>query len=297
MSHQFPPVFIVGAQRSGTTMLRLMLNAHPSFSVPFETDFLSPLTNKEVPRELQDRTAVESALDALAREKFTAKGQIITDRDAILACPIRSYADLLNAAFGEYARARGKPRWGVKTPSYQTQLDLLHELFPDSRIIHIVRDGRDVLVSRRRIRWARGSTPQQAHDWRWQVLLGHKLGRMLGPHYCEIRYEDLVDEPENVLRGICDFVGEPYDDQMLRYRDNSATEMPQESMKWHKMSVLAPDKSKKFEWKKALSLPDQIIFQEIAGDALSEFGYEIVVRRAKIRTGLKRIYYALPGAQ
>lgn len=295
MPHQLPPVFVVGAQRSGTTMLRLMLNAHPSFSVPFETDFLSPLTQGTVTRELRDRTAVESALDALASEKFTAKGQIITDREAILARPISSYAELLDAAFGEYARARGKPRWGIKTPSYQTQIDLLHELFPDARVIHIVRDGRDVLLSRMRIRWARGSTPQQAHDWRWQVLVGRKLGRMLGPLYCEIRYEDLVDDPEIVLRGVCRFLDEPFDDQMLRYPEHSESELPRDSMKWHEKSVSAPDKSKKYEWKKALPLADQIIFQEIAGDALAAFGYEPVLRNAKIRAGLKRIYYALPG--
>jgi len=295
MSDQVPPVFIVGAQRSGTTMLRLMLNAHGSFAVPFESDFLQPLKEGLVRRSLGDKQAVELALDALANEKFTSKGKIVEDRPAVLAHSICTYAELIVAVFTEYAKSRGKPRWGIKTPSYQTQIDVLNELFPDATVVHIVRDGRDVLVSRRGLSWGGHNTPQLAHDWRWQVLMGRKLGRMLGSRYMEIRYEDLVQDPEVSLTQLCAFLGERFDAAMLRYHEHAAAEIPKDSMKWHEASVSAPNKNKIYQWKDKLPLADQILFQEVAGDALAAFGYQPVSAHARIRTGLKRIYYALPG--
>jgi len=294
MSAQVPPVFIVGAQRSGTTMLRLMLNAHRSFAVPFESDFLQPLNKGLVRKELADKQTVELALDALANEKFTSKGRIVEDKQAILAHQIGTYAELLVAVFTEYAKSRGKPRWGIKTPSYQTQIDVLQELFPDARVVHIVRDGRDVLVSRRSLPWGGDNTPELAHDWRWQVLMGRKLGRMLGSRYKEMRYEDLIQNPEASLRQLCEFLGETFDTGMLKYHEHAAAEMPSDSVKWHEASVSAPDKGKIYQWKNKLPLPDQILFQEVAGDALATLGYEPVSARSRVRTGLKRIYYALP---
>lgn len=287
------PVFIVGAQRSGTTMLRLMLNAHPRFAVPFESDFLAPLARGLVPATFATPDAARAALDALAEEKFTRKAGLVEDKAALLNRPIHTYAELLDAVFGEHARTRGKPCWGIKTPGYATRIDEIHQLFPGARLVHIVRDGRDVALSNRRISWGTSHTPIIAHDWRWQVLTGRKCGRMLGGNYFELRYEDLVRDSERTLRRLCEFLNEPFDPAMLRYHESAANEMPQDSLQWHQNSISAPRAEKVFEWRSALPVADQVLFQEIAGDALDAFGYERVPQGARIRTGFKRAYYAL----
>jgi hypothetical protein len=272
-------------------MLRLMLNSHPRIAVPFESLFLRPCPNLDQYGDLRDKGNAEKLLLALADEPLTKKGQIIQEPEAILAQPITTYSDLVSAVFQHYAHRRGKVRWGVKTPSYVTEIDQIWRLFPGCRIVHLVRDGRDVALSYRNISWGSSHTPRVAEDWRWKVMLGHKMGGMLGAHYLEVRYEDLVRQPETVLQNICAFLDEPYDAQMLNYHVDAEREMPSASMQWHRTSVAAPDESKVFAWKREMSLADQILFDEIAEDALEQFGYERVTRRARFRVACKRVYY------
>src|SRR5262249_39288177 len=99
ISATHPPFFVVGAQRSGTTMLRLMLNSHPRIAVPFESEFLRPCQNLAQYGDLQDKSNVEKLLLALADDPWTKKGKIIEEPEAILAEPIATYGDLLTAVF------------------------------------------------------------------------------------------------------------------------------------------------------------------------------------------------------
>lgn len=285
------PFFIVGAERSGTTMLRLMLNSHPKFAVLFESDFLSVYNSLLDDGDLGDQRNVERALDALAEEPLTKRGGIIEYPQAILAHSVNGFSALVNAVFSEYARTRGKLRWGVKTPHYVVELNRLWHLFPGCRFVHLVRDGRDVALSLRQVSWGSKHIPRVAEDWRWKVTLGRKMGGMIPGHYLEVRYEDLVRDPEYALRGICEFLGESYDEAMLSYPVTGEQEMPADSLKWHRASVLPPDETKIFSWKGKMSLSDQILFDEIAGPALELFDYERVNHPATLSSRLKRLYY------
>jgi hypothetical protein len=192
-----------------------------------------------------------------------------------------------------YARSRGKPRFGVKTPSYASEIDSIHSILPRSRIIHIVRDGRDVAVSNRGVSWGSSHVVRVARDWRWQVLVGRKLGNMLGSQYLEIRYEDLVHSPERELARACEFLDVPFDRSMLDYHETAAGEMPADSLRWHGASVSAPDQRKAGAWRHALSVADQLLFEEAAGDALDLFGYPRANAKAGLALPLKRAYYAV----
>ncbi len=142
------PVFVVGAQRSGTTMLRLMLNAHSCLAIPFELDFLAAMDDKE-----NDFDA-STVLRRLAEHPWTRRAQIDFDAEEILKkCP-KGHSELFREVFGQWAATQGKMRWGNKTPTYVTEMDRLYGLFPDSQFIHIVRDGRDVAVSLASVSWA-----------------------------------------------------------------------------------------------------------------------------------------------
>jgi hypothetical protein len=284
-----PPFFIVGAQRSGTTMLRLMLNAHARIAVPFESDFLA------VARGLNGTAPFDAtvALEALAADPWTAKGGIVEDRAAILARRPASFGELAAAAFGAWAAARGKPCWGVKTPGYVTELDALWAMFPGARFVHIVRDGRDVALSLRDLSWGSRHVLRVAADWRWKTLVGRKMGAMVPGHYHELRYEDLIADPGATLRGVCDFLGVEFDAGMLEYHREAPKEMPQESLTWHRSSVSAPDVSKARAWKTRMSTADRILFEDVAGDALALFGYEVEGRTPTLASRARQLYFML----
>ncbi len=197
------------------------------------------------------------------------RGQLIADKDAFLAKEPWSYASRIDAIMTAYAEVRGKTRWGDKTPYYTADIDVLYSIFPRAKFIQVLRDGRDVALSQRQIGWCSNNSFVLARDWRWKTTLCHKVGRVLGPdRYLELRYEDLVHDPDSSLRRACEFLGEEFDAQMLNYHETAQDVVPAESLQWHSNSVRAPDVSKVFAWKRALPVTDRISFEEIAGDTL-----------------------------
>ena len=287
-----PPFFIVGAQRSGTTMLRLMLNSHRNLAVPFESKFVA-----EFYKRLDDYGDLKRSenrlrlLHDIQQHEAVRRGHLIAATDEQLVLDVSSYPELLARIFSCYASKSGKSRWGDKTPSYVTDIPLLRLLFPECRILHIVRDGRDVAQSMARVSWGSSHVPHLAMDWRRKATLGHKTGITLGRHYLLIRYEHLVLRAEETLKQVCTFLEEPYDPGMLQYHVKAQQEMPSDSMQWHRSSVKPPDPSKVFAWKRDMSQTDKIIFEQLAGDALDLFGYERVTDGPTLRSRLKSVYY------
>jgi hypothetical protein len=288
------PFFIVGAQRSGTTMLRLMLNNHPNLAIPHESGFITIFYSKLADYgDLQQRENVTQLLRDISEYHLVKRGGHVQDPEAILSEPIAGYADLVNAIYTVYARQKGKGRWGDKTPFYTPDIDILWTLFPGCYIVHLVRDGRDRAVSMRSIKWGSSNLPRLAEDWRWKTMVAHKIGMVLGKqHYLEVRYEDLVLKTEEVLRTICAFLHEPYQEDMLAYHTTAAQEVPAESIQWHTNSVKAPDASKLYTWKQKMSLSDRIIFEQVAADALELFGYERQNHPSTWASRLKNLYYS-----
>jgi hypothetical protein len=190
------PIFIVGCQRSGTTLLRLILDAHPRLSVGPESRFLDDLakvTGEEWPR-------IEPY--GLPREYFHER-----------------FAQLFHDFHMDYARRRGKQRWGDKSPRYTLRIPYLDELFPNCQIVHVIRDGRDVVTSHRE-RWGYASAYKATAKWQRYIEAARADGARLGDgRFAEVRYESLVDDPEPELRTLLEFLGEPWDDAVLHHED------------------------------------------------------------------------------
>jgi len=288
-----PPFLVVGAQRSGTTMLRLMLNRHPELFVPFESGFIPDFHARSARYgDLADHASASRLLDDIADHPLVRKGGLVGDRSAILARPHATYAELVRGIFEVEAARHGKRRWGDKTPSYVTDLDVMWTLFPGCRIVHLVRDGRDVAWSNRGVAWGIRNLPAVAADWRWKTTLGRKVGRVLGSAYLEVRYEDLVLDTTAVLGKLCAFLEVDYVPDMLDYPSDAAARMPADSLRWHQNSVRAPDPGLVYAWKHRLSSADRVIFEAIAGDALDLFGYERERRPASWKSRARSLYYA-----
>jgi hypothetical protein len=292
-SASLTPFFVVGAQRSGTTMLRLMLNNHPRLAVPFESGFITVFHARLAEYgDLTERANAHRLLKDICQHPKVQKGGLVADPGAVLGHKIQSYADLVDAIFTEYARLKGKPRWGDKTPAYITDIDVLWQVVPGCKIVHLVRDGRDVALSLGGLKWGTRHVPRAAEDWRWKTVLAHKVGTVLGEHFLEVRFEDVVADPERELRRICGFLGEAFDPAVLDYPATAEGEMPSDSLQWHRTSTRAPDTAKVYLWKQRMPLEDRILFEEIAGDALAMFGYELERRAPTLRTRMKGVYYA-----
>lgn len=278
-------------------MLRLMLDSHPNLAVPFESVFIPEFYRRVGDYgDLSQQRNVKRLLDDIAEHPFVKRGGLIQNAESILQRGCSSYAGLVDAIFREYARARGKSRWGDKTPGYDLEVPVLNTLFPSCQIIHIVRDGRDVALSLRGVKWGSSDLPRVAAEWRWRTTTTHKLGALLGPRFLEIKYEDLVQDTEATLVRVCDFLGEPFAEQMLDYANTAVDELPEVSKESHQSAMKPPIAGKVFSWRRAMSRPDQIIFSRMAAPALALFGYEQAPsadRLTRYLARLKTLWYAL----
>jgi hypothetical protein len=289
-----PPIFLLGAQRSGTTMLRLMMNNHPNVAIPHETAFITIFDSRlGAYGDLSDRSNAGRLLHDVSLHPLVKRGNLIKDAQAVLDRPIASYRDFIDAVFQSYADSVGKARWGDKTPFYTQDIDILHRIFPDAKFLHLVRDGRDVILSQRSIEWMSKNLPKLILDWRWKTTIAHKVGSVMGGNFLEIRYEDLVRQPEAVLRRICCFIDEPYEPTMLRYSERADEVVPVDSLKWHRKSIRPPDPSQLDKWKTGLGKAERIIFEQLAGDTLDLFGYEREHLAPTMASRALKVYYML----
>ncbi len=231
-----PPLFVLGVRRSGTTLLRVMLDRNTQLAVPDESYFIPQLVHRH-PRKVDP----VSFLDDVRRLPTLVEWGVPAEAVAERLRPGMTPGRAIGAVFAAYAAARGKSRWGDKTPLYMQYLPLLERTFPDARFVHLVRDGRDAAVSflsvQRGIMTEGWGHPTDAAGfarlWRTEVSAARALGRRVGAErYLEVRYEDLVGDPPTALQRVCAFAGLEYEADMLEYvgRSGSALKSHQQRL-------------------------------------------------------------------
>jgi hypothetical protein len=291
-----PAPFIVGVGRSGTTLLRMMLDAHPELTIPPETYFvphvIAACARLRVTPEDVLRTATE---DEHRRwpDLEIAEARYL---ERLRALPRLNGADAVRAIFELYAANSGKPRWGDKTPDYVKRMPEIKRALPEARFVHVIRDGRDVMLSTYRRRAQRGRplkpTGSMARRWRNQINRARHDSRNAGDDYIEIRYEDLVLDTEPVLRRVCEFIELDFDPVMLRYYERAPErlkemerEMPAsgdrpsrpswERLEAHALTTKPPTSERIEVWRNEMSEEDRAKFEKVAGPLLAELGYKL----------------------
>jgi hypothetical protein len=277
------PVFVVGCPRSGTTMLQLMLHAHPRIAVPPETRFLLAAYRRRY--EIGDLADPDNRLALAGWIVGTPQfddlgldpGQVIA---AITAAP-GTLGSALGTVFKLYAERFGKPRWGDKRPSYLRNLPILLRLFPDAQIIDIVRDGRDCVASLKETPWRPDDFGDLIDHWARSADASRRAARRYSPStYHQVRYEDLVASPAVHLRKICDFLGEDYDPAMARPQSMAPVAVP-EYKTWHQLTRSAVTTSRAGSWQHRLT-PDEVRQCEaVFGRRLARFGYQPSTRAGR----------------
>jgi hypothetical protein len=265
------PFFVLGAARSGTTLLRLMLNRHPRLAIPPESHFLLGLL-AEIPagRELAPREVRRAAELIVGHPRFRTWH---VPADALGAELARlgptSLAGLVDAVYRLETARSGKPRWGDKTPAYSPIWERLAALFPEALFLHLIRDGRDVSSSLARVGWHGSSECERARYWASRVAMAGDCLLRLGPARCRlVRYEDLVRQPESTLDGICRFLGEDFDPVMLRFHADAFDHVSGFDGPVHSQLGRPPREADADRWRAEGSLLRILLFESIAGEAM-----------------------------
>ena len=254
-----PPIFIIGVHRSGTTLLRLVIDSHSRIAVPRESVFLLPLSEM-----LRD----ETALVGLEGMGFEAKHVMLK---------LREFSDYF---FNSYAAARAKPRWADKSPQYVDCLDFIERLYgPQCKYLFIYRHGLDVAHSigqRPNIKLAKPYKEAcgdpyvgAARYWAVQCRKMLQFSQQHAGRIFTLQYEKFVQSPETVARQMLEFLGEPWEPQVLEYykheHDVGQLEDP----------IASASRGFQPSLRNYLKLPNELVqgMKQEAGEVLKQLGY------------------------
>jgi hypothetical protein len=291
------PVFVVGMPRSGTTLMQSLLNAHPNISIAPETHFLNKLVERD--DNVEDNFRIFWS-DYKERERFR---NLNLDAELMEALVRESgdfsYRNVFRTILIQYAASRNKSRWGEKTPSHYVHLERLLTWFPKAAIIVVVRDPRAVCCSlisaywrkdNQRLHRLEGRNTRRFrrlhHDARtWQLHVQDLATRwMQDERLLVIRYEDLVSDPDSMLRRILTFLNEPFFLEPLEERREADVrtqfddETRRDKVSWrqaHAARVSGPiDTESVGKWKRLLADREIRVVERVCEDGMRKMRYQ-----------------------
>ena len=267
------PIFIVGMPRSGTKLLRELLNSHSQITIPSgETEFLPYWVNNwSSYGDLSDKKAFDRFYDrALALPYFI----YVKEQDALIdkqrwyeSCSDFSPEGVFEALIRHdtgVSQESGKI-WGDKSPSYINQVALLKSLYPYGRFIHIIRDVRDYCLSMHR---AWGKNPiRAAQRWVEGTSRVNRDAAVFNNDYLQIRYEDILSSPELTLKKCCQLLQVDFEADMLQISNNTENIGAATGYRFVKQD----NKQKYLKYMKP-QMRQRI--EKIAGEQLHKYGYQ-----------------------
>ena len=243
------PVFIMGTQRSGTTLLTRVLSAHPDMFMQNEL---------ALPKIFTPNASKQQIIDAI-------KAQILDENGFSL----------------EEVMEQGNKRvWGLKDPQLTEHIDALRQFLPESKFIKIVRDGRGVTNSYMENKWGLGTNAYYGAQ-RWDREVNEQLEFMqeAPENFLFIRYEDMVDDIADAMQKVCAHLDVPYLEEMVNYDQKSSYyEKKRENVHTFKK----PDKKLAEKWRHRLSSFEIDVVELVAKDTLTKLGYELIGKPVKL---------------
>lgn len=280
------PIFIIGSERSGTTLVLAILACHPRIAVPEVTwyyprfrPYVHTYGDLNIDENFQS-FAYEMAYGL--RVPFWRMPDInpatfgidILKRAAEIE---RSFAGIFAAMFERYAGHVGKPRWGEKTPGNIYYIDKILEDFPNAQFVYIYRDCRDTSAEFIDSQFGPTNAYSAAEMWRDGQMAAKPFRQSLGSdQWFNLKYEEFVRDPVSHLRSLCDFLGEEYDDALMEFH---TTPVAKRRGKTKDNWALAHPISDRHVgiYKNLLSLHQQRVISWVAGEPMRELGYRDVV--------------------
>lgn len=269
------PVFIIGTPRSGTSLVSRIIDSHPEIGVPFESHIYPTLYGwrnwyGDLDRAESREHLVEDMLNIYAVQdwdEIPEKGEVLERFER------HDFHGAFEAVVGAWSSIKGKRRWGEKTPSNILFWREILEGFPKAKFVHIVRDGRDVAMSWKRVRFGPRHFYTIAELWKAYLDRVERVRSRVGNNQLrEIRYEDLLMRPEETVRGLSEFLNIGFVPRMLSFYEN-VDSYPTDARNERNLSrPLMKDNMEK--WRTGMSRRDLRRFEAVAGSTLERFGYE-----------------------
>lgn len=275
------PIFIVGPPRSGTSMLRLMLNAHPHLAVPDETSFFNDFYKRPQTAAAQPWPEMVNAFIGHCAKRFRPEVDLEPVRQRLLGLETPDYAQLLAAPLAAWSAAQEKTRWGEKTPLHVFFGPDIIRLFPDAKVILLQRDPRATVASMNRFPHA--SSDSVLNAWLWHDVAtrgAQTLTASVPPsQLAQLRYEDLVGAPEAELRRLCGFLGETFTATMLDFHRSVTSYQARVVTE----KITKPVRDDRESWREHLSADDVACIEAICRRPMMSLGYEPGPRPAPLR--------------
>lgn len=271
------PIFVVGYQRSGTTLLQSLLGAHPNIAAPPETYFLFRIARLQA---YYGDLADDSNLARVVHDALNPPIPLFADcgfseteiLDRVRRGP-RTMRAVFTTILDDFARRQGKARWSEKTPG-QTAGEV-YKTFEHAKVVHIVRDPRDVIASSLRTPWTPPDAYGLAVAWRDFVRSTVAAGDRAGPErFLQVRYEDLTRRPRAVLEDIFAFLGEDFHDEVLTDPSRRRATIAETAAPWQTRALQEVTPATEGGWRSSLGFRDRAIVASVLGGEISRLGYE-----------------------
>lgn len=296
------PIIMIGAERSGTTLVMAMLGCHPRIAVPEVVWYYSRFrpymyTYGDLKKDENFRTLAEEMVFGLKTPFWGMKVNPRTIVDEIISdVKEKSFAGIYCAMHERFAREAGnKPRWGEKTPYNLFFVKEILEDFPNAQFIFITRDGRDASADYLESAFGPTNIFCAAQVWKMcQNAVQPWREKLDSSQWIDVKYEVLVREPEKVLKQVCDFLGEKYDPAMLEFHKTDLAKARGATKDHKPLGHAASDKYIGI-YKNLLSLREQRIFTAVAGNELVDSGYELDVKPIEISKEEEELFWELDG--
>ena len=283
-----PPIFVVGFQRSGTTLLQAALGAHPHISAAPEMHFwLRIYGQADYWGDLSDDGLLRRALEGLVDLPLGMADGAEFSLDRLYPAVRRSdrtYRGLLEVVLDDLAERDGKLRWSEKSPGQSAAQ--VWELFPEAQVIHIVRDPRAAVASALAAPYNVETAWRLARSWRDLTLDNVRAGSARGPaQYMQLRYEDLASDPVAISRLLCAFLDEPFRPEMVTVAGRrSARALLVGAQPWQRRAFDPITPADPGEWTGRMSRAERVMVTGIVAPLLEPLGYP-AARRSRAAVG------------
>ena len=269
---QFNPIFITGFPRSGTTMVAAILDRHSAVAIPPETNFFEAMKSlRDIPPGSSTPQVLERLLGAYGMNNLSLQA---SDVAPLLNGTDRTSSHVFQAVLTAYQHGRGKPMIGEKTPRHIMHSDQLLTWYPQSKMIFVVRDGRDAVASLLNMPWrGHGIARLHASTWNRYMAVAYRTHRRFPGRCLFIKYEDILIDPETQVRRLDQFCGVPFEPQQIDASIPTHV-VPKTLPPWMLLATRPIEPNHVGHWRKAFSRQDQWVINYTMRPYLKLFGYQ-----------------------
>lgn len=278
-----PFVFIVGVGRSGTSLIQSMLAAHSKVAFPPETSFLRRFVTKGIISKKYKRYGLEKSICFLEKDAHFKRTKLNAEKlfKQVSKLGVVTDGAVYRSMLVDMVTREGKSNYGDKDPRAVEFLGLIRNTLPGVHVVHVIRDPRDVLASKKKAAWSRKyGILRHVFANRVQLKMGKLLGpKLFGDRYHEVIYERILENPEDELRKLCEGLGLCFEPSMLNFWESAKKLVSKEEIEWKKETLGPLLRNNQGKWKDILTDLEVALTEILCGSSFDVGGYRYSYRK------------------